>query len=883
MGAPALLEDAALGRIKVVTTSGRYYLEWAWGLPNIPDGRGVVRVRISPEAAIYASVLQKRTVLRVKLLDSASITVKKITDTIFPKGNYPFLSISGMCTEMAKTVNAINCLELPGNISAYRGGRLRTAALPWRDWLLLHTGHAYDTAQDPDHSGAFDNSKTAISTAHPIRNKKLEEPDARKAAKTFFKAIRAELGSVRVNGMNRKISSQERRDLQRKIETICQEHRGNVSPSLQMLGEWISSLFDKRNTGILLRISAIGRYFGALSSRFESLFYAVDLRVLDEDELTKVLHELLTVDQTENPEFIHERLREFLKYCERNHGLSTPNWDELQVEDKTIGVSPGYISFATYCKLLVHIRHRSGLDHTDALRGALSAMLSYRFGLRKAESAGLRWKDWIDIEGMIYVVVNRLNHRDLKRNNSRRTVPLLWRLTSFEKKLIQDHAVLMKEHAKTNAEALFFGHPNDPQRSVDADDLASIVTDALKFLGGRHLTHHHLRHTFAANVWRALELPIDSATSLVDRDKRIRVRELLLQSQNVGRRAPWVLARILGHSHPAQGYKSYVHGVCDYADSLTFKESGCAKPVDAWDRLVDLDRFPLVDRRVAPKTTLKHFDPPTMREVVFAIRLIGNDTKPASIARSLQTHVGWIEKALEALTDLDSRLFVETQPKQDNKATVRNSKMSRAASATSISTTTLAKPPKFIFKKAGSSKLLDHILSSKLDAITTMLETASQEWDASAYAPPKSIPTGDFTAAFGPRLQLSFWTRDQMALFKWAIDSFELQRARLTLLSPGKLLASVSSGAHKTGWISDPDVPASSNSEEARSQIFPLTATTGRQEVVHYLVPEAGPVKVEHRYSLLLVTDEKQVIGNKFEFIFCLLACWAWLGSRIQS
>jgi integrase len=619
-----------------------------------------------------------------------------------------------------------------------------------------------------------------------------------------------------------------------------------------------------------------------LSSRFESLFYAVDLRALDEDELTKVLHELLEVDQTENPEFILARLREFLKFCERNHGLATPYWEELQVEDKTIGVAPGYISASIYRKLLVHILYRSGLDHGDALRAALYAMLSYRFGLRKAESAGMRWKDWINIEDMICVVVTCLNHRDLKRNNSsRRVVPLLWRLTSFEKQLIQDHAVLMKEHAKTNPETLFFAHPNDPTRDVDANDLASIVTDALKLLGGRHLTHHHLRHTFAANVWRALELPLESSSSSVDRDKRIRVRELLLQSQNVGRRAPWALARILGHSHPAQGYRSYVHDLCDYADDLTFKEPPLGRNVDTWSRLVDLDQFPLVDHKVAPIATQKHSTPPTMREVILAIRLIGNGVKPASAARSLQTKVAWIEKAQVALADLDTRLFAEAQPEIDKEVNSKKSNSKRGTVATRTSLITSTPPSKFIFKKAGSSKLMTHILSSKLDALTTLLETSSQQWDDATT--PRSIQTGDFTAAFGQRLQVSLWTTDQMSFFKWAIDSLDLKRARLTLVAPAKLDALVKTSAQKTGWLADPDAHVNENSQESKSQIFPLTVETGRQEVVHYQVPTVGRVRVESRLSLLLATDERQVIGNKFEFIFCLYVCWVWTASRNHS
>jgi integrase len=637
-----------------------------------------------------------------------------------------------------------------------------------------------------------------------------------------------------------------------------------------MLGGWALTLFDKRKTGSLLSIGAIARYIGSLSPRFESLLYSVDLRALDEEELTDQVHKLLVAGDIKHPEYVKHRLQEFFEYGARAHGLASPNWNELHVEDKAIGISPGYISFSTYCRLITRVRYRAGVDDATALRAALFTMLSYRFGLRKGEASGMRWRDWIDIEGLIYVIINDWKERDVKSNDSRRVVPLLWSLTSFEKRLLEEHSVLMKVHVKTYPKALFLSYPADPARKVDADFLSNLVTSVLKSVGGRHLTEHHLRHTFAANVWAALERPLMQAQSTHRANQRRRLQLLLMQSSDVGRRGPWAIARLLGHSHPAQSYKSYIHFLCDFSDHLTFSAVQDCDIAPRWAALQNLDDFPVVRRPQRTRSTSQESRRLSVREVIWTLRLLAEGQEPDQVSRALRTSAWWVTTASTALHEIESRVFPAPKRKIEQKLPVKESRSDDSSvSKNYLSEATQAK---FVFRKLGASGLLSHVLQSKLESITALLETAFQGQDELKLPTPPA--SEDFVAAFGPRLQVSLWNKSQLIFFRWAFELFEIERGRLTLLAPPNLHQKVLDVAQATGWISgtasDELTVAFPN---VKTWLFPLTIQHGRQDIVKY-----GELEdiVQHRLSVQMKSEETGVIGNRYELVFCHLIFWLW-------
>lgn len=178
----ALVGDAVVGKVKVVTTQGRYFVEWAGGLAQIPDGRGVIRIRISSQAAHYLSAIQAEEVLYFSELTNASSIVRTITDTLHWDRSRRSISLATLYTVMCKTVDALNCQELPGNIAAFRGGRLRTAALSWRDWLYLQKGLQFDTAVNDSCEEAKPALNPDLGQTLTIQHTSLADLDARKSA-----------------------------------------------------------------------------------------------------------------------------------------------------------------------------------------------------------------------------------------------------------------------------------------------------------------------------------------------------------------------------------------------------------------------------------------------------------------------------------------------------------------------------------------------------------------------------------------------------------------------------------------------------------------------------------------------------------------------------
>jgi len=870
----ALLEDAALGKVKVVEYLDRYFLEWASGQAEIPDGRGVIRIRVTVNAAFYISVIQSKSVLRHTLLSFVSKVIEPLAIDLVGINDVSTLSLASLCIRLTRTTDALNCIELPGNIAAFRGGRIRTAALCWRDWLKLESGKDYDTRQENDALQTEKKFSAPTTDSLPITPLSVGSDEARRTAKSLFFDIRAEFSTLRKNGLSIKVTPELRKVLIRNLEKTIKLHAGKTSPAVQMLTNWCITLFDKRRTGKLLNPRSIARYFSALSPSFEALFHSIDLRVLDEDELTKALLQLFDKKKILHPEFVKDRLVEFISYCQEVHGLVAPNWHEIQVHDRAIGISPGYLTFSQYARLLVEIRYRSDLKLEDAVRGTIFAILGYRFGLRKGEAGGLRWIDWINVKGLIYVAVDSLRDRDVKHDSSRRTVPLLWRLTSFEKSILREHEALMREHVKSNPRALALSYPNDPTKPVDADHLASIVTSSLKTVGGRHLTDHHLRHTFAANVWHMLEQDDGIADNNECRARRLRIRHLMLQSNMAGRRTPWVIARLLGHAHPMQSYKSYIHFLCSYADALTFCESPSSKPPGAWGNLISLGKFPQYPRSVTQRNSIRsEVILPSARVVVLTLRQLGNGTPPQLVARSLHVSVQWVKTVQEALAGLEARIFPKANGADDRLESVEPSRK-KTIRAEGEKERGSGSEKAFTFSKVGSSLLMSHLLISRIDSIAALLEASENAWSIRSLSALCDLE--EFCESFGPRLQVSLWTKSQMDFFRWAVSTLGLSRDRLTLLRSKVLDGTVVENAIKTGWIGTPTMQKPTNIND----LFPFTPLLGRQDTVRHGQYDA---RIDQRLSIQFESDEKLVVGSKFEFAFCLLVCWSWVQARVTN
>lgn len=841
----ALLHDAVVGRVRVVVLDRVPHIEWAPGgeLPEL--GHGVVRHRISPEAASYAAELQSAEKLPHSILSNASAKLKPLLNAM---GLASPVSLLRLCDRLRETVDAVNCLELPGNVAAARGGRLRTASLSWPDWSRDQAGGYFCPARQPS---TEETSSDGDESGPPATSRfEASAVDAMAAARLFCKDIRRVLESLRQGGVDRKPTTAQRREMARAVGRECTKYTGRVAPALLSLGRWCESLFDRTLTGNqLLKISSIRRYFAALSPRFERLAYDLNLYDLDDEDITDLYLSILQMRGTARPSYVLNRLREFHRASSSPHALPQPDWSELSVQDIGIGVSPGYLDEQAYLRVLTKL-----IEDGSPLRRSAAAMalLGYRFGLRKAEAALLRVKDVVEYAGARHIIVASMRRRDTKSRRGRRVVPLLFELTSIESTLLDELLFQGRERVKTNPEALLLGAAGEVNEQVDADAVAREVGTALKAMTGNlQLTEHHLRHSFTCVVWKALELPYEVMADEPTREKARRIRATLLAEDTVGRRAPWALASVLGHAHPSRSYISYVHFLCERADDLIFGATHSGAAIPSWPALVDLGLHPRSPPTASLGKPKASVEPPGIVKVMLCIRMLANDGEPSAVARSLKVDPKWLMSVVAAIEAIDTRLGL-TSKDEEKDGTGR-------------------------YEKLSASGLLGHIHRSAATRLEALLNAAEAVWLEGA-AHGLNLPLDEFCGMVGYRRQFSLWKEAQMDFMRVLVLSTGIDSGRLKLIRPVSLADTVRALARRTGWIAlDPSDEAIANVKPGLHRID-LRETTGpRQEPTKFGDPE---VVVLHRYSLALDPAEGTGVGNRLELVFASLCFWAWLNAQ---
>jgi len=450
----ALLHDASVGKVRVVRLGTHPYIEWAPGDEMPAAGHGLVRHRISAKAATLTRALQTAGKTFHSIRSHASNRLKPLLSAMGLKSP---VSLETVCTKLCETVDALNCMDLPGNIAAARAGRLRTASRSWPDWTRDADGGflcpPVDLGEEIDEKPAMPEEPAAC----PPRGGAGKAAD--KQARQFCSDVRSILDSFRVGGVDETPSASQRRDMARAVARVCSNHQGYVAPAMLNLGRWCEALFSRKITAKrLLRISSIRRYFSALAPRFERLAYATDLRDLDGEELTDLYLSCLEMRGLARPSYVLNRLREFHRFCASEQTMPEPDWVELSVSDIGIGVSPGYIDDKTYLRVLERLL---APQNTTSRPAAAMALLGYRFGLRKGEAALLRVKDLVSHSDSYHVVVAKTKRRDTKSTRGRRVVPRLFELEPVESKLLEDLLLQGRERTKTDPEALLLAAIGD--------------------------------------------------------------------------------------------------------------------------------------------------------------------------------------------------------------------------------------------------------------------------------------------------------------------------------------------------------------------------------------------------------------------------------------
>jgi integrase len=492
-------------------------------------------------------------------------------------------------------VDAANRIELPGLVAGMLGGRVQTYAFWAEDWSRA----AYDAPRiHPLHAHQIEKEQATLSHLRHASPQIGNDPEDISALnRKLLGNIRQVLQSAKDPKDSRKAAgslSDGRRKILGTVNQILNRAPAGVSPAVFALGEWIAHLLERpRHGNGVLTYSSINRYLGALSSGFLDFGENIDFRDLDSDDLEdfflQVIDPGLDVDvppasdltplspeqeETErswelpqatkqNQRYVLLRLKEFHNFSAKRYGLSPIDWS--QVDQGLTGVlgHPGVLTWKEYCTAFHCLCPNAENAPLDALQDACILLLCYRFGLRGGEAISLARSDWVEPVGNAMVLLVRGRHKRLKTRASLRQVPLVHPLEPFERAVMSEWFTHWFAVSQGDKRVPLFCSAEDIHRVADMAPIRKRINAVLKQVSGSESTTlHHARHAFANLLAGALLEGFDASISnaLPPPDwNSVQVRKLLLGVESTTRRAPWAIARMMGHSRLTTTFGSYVH------------------------------------------------------------------------------------------------------------------------------------------------------------------------------------------------------------------------------------------------------------------------------------------------------------------------------------
>ena len=509
---------------------------------------------------------------------------------------------TALVRRLAEVIQQANYLQRPGLVAGYLAGTVPTSALPHAAWVLQDHRVVLESppVSDEDNNSDIENQHTQdgldsspvalfSSNASASPDRDADDSEAQKAARAYIAGLKDLLNAF-LNQSNAQEnaskdtddssggSRQARRELVTALSRHVQSNKQTVSSAIWGLGHWVVHLTGPRKKNTHYAISTVLRYLSALSRRFIEMGSDFNLVAADSEEITDFYDEVLEIDRDLDLRYVVERLEAFHRYMQSAFKIEDADWDELDCGSAVPHGSPGTLGLEQYANALELLAPDPESTTHEQLAPAFLLLLTFRFGLRAADSKGLKFEDFWLNEKMIVCHVQSNDLRKLKRPASRRVVPLLEELSAFEWHIINQFlagASLCRPDKGTFA---LFALNSNGQR-FDIRSLSRRINDVLKKIcGDPAVSVYKARHAFANRIVQALMGPEVSVTALVNGSARqtfsAHIAKHLLGTTGPTRRAAWALARLMGHARPRTSFKSYVHLIPYWADSWSEAEIG---------------------------------------------------------------------------------------------------------------------------------------------------------------------------------------------------------------------------------------------------------------------------------------------------------------------
>ena len=637
---------------RLIRWLGKYYLEYSPSLTKENKNRDIPCHRFE--------INQKIAAFFDQALDGDSNALNlpigsKIADVFNQWDNEINISASISATKLFNiillTTRQYNAMMDPSLVAAYRNGAFPSASPSWKDMARL-SGKSPIIIPDENsqHPLLTSNMETLIQSFvdSPLKGKKIlsDEEQLQLSAKKFLKEISGAISKIVKSELKDK-----RGAAKNAVRRILKDREGTISNSIAFLGSWAEYLISTKSekTGHYLSLkNTVNNYLGKLANRFSDVAYETNILSLDTEEITELYTDIIDHHKIDDQQSVIDRLHQFHSWA-RQYGVDEPDWNDIPGADFSWAVAPRIITEEEYQAALCLLTYNAAEHHDFVMAASMLLILCYRFGLRPSEALGLAIQDFIQNDDGTVILVRKTPYRTLKNPQSRRQVPLLFKLTKQEKKVI-DYTVTnaLAKHG-TDIIAPLFSEAATHRSITDADALKQTVNSVLKKItGNTNTVLYDCRHSCANRVALTLyRLELKSWKRLRStppkKSPEFDIESILLghTTKLLSRRIGWAIARFFGHGHPGTAHRSYIHFLADWAQSTTTLPDITSRA--KLNNFIDLDSFkkaPAINSSI--KVTLNISEhtqiTPLLAFKVLILMSYGLDAEYAAVKLNLAPH-----------------------------------------------------------------------------------------------------------------------------------------------------------------------------------------------------------------------------------------------------
>ena len=467
--------------------------------------------------------------------------------------------------ELIYRAKAFFSLQLPGLLSAYANGEVRSASLSESAYLRLLSGLPIIPPPLPE--------PPERSTIRPHPRLSQEAQAGKIVKEEIFIAIRNEFppsasGATQLKGERKnRLSS-----LSKSLSKIAEAHPEIPSIAFALLS-WTDHLANEGSVIVKEPTpSTIYSYVSDISTPLTLFAGDVDFIELSEAELSDLYLRVIDHGSVKNRMSRATSLRYFHEFCVEEFDLEDIDWDEVApgYTSGTSRVSANLVTHTEYLLAKDMIENHPALTLRERQMNKLALVLLYRCGLRLGELLRLTVSDVILGTQKILLVRNGIYGKTKTRAGVRQ-VPWLDRLQEDELNLLKMWIDHRRTIVKKDPWGALFGTDAESRVLEMRINLSRTLTHVLRHVtGDNSIRIHHLRHGVAT---AALSLALgDSSThaatqnaamlfNFTSYDPASEFRLFHLGNASCTRRINYAIAQAIGHTSPRTTCWHYGHSL----------------------------------------------------------------------------------------------------------------------------------------------------------------------------------------------------------------------------------------------------------------------------------------------------------------------------------